>query len=354
MRSVDIESLTPGMILARSIINDDMIVVLSEGTMLTKAHITRLGFLDIPSVYVKDEYELSEAFQNVAAIFNPASAFVTEYKEVIHTAREIFDEAEKSDKPPVEKSKNMVQETLAPMAKQSGAIDYLLEVNHLASDIYNHSVRVSVLAGVLAKWMMMSAAETQDLILAGFLHDIGKTKFPPRLIDKQVEHLTEEDLDAYMQHTIDGNRILNASPELSDGVKLAALQHHECMDGSGFPFNLKGNDIHLYARIIGLANLYDNITTEREGQKKNTPFDAIERITQDMYTKLDPNVCVPFLKHLKETFLGSRVKLDNGLVGNIVRYENDFSSKPLIRVNEKEIIDLNKNTELQIIEYNPK
>ena len=350
MRSVAIESLTPGMILARSIINDDMIVVLSEGTMLTKAHITRLGFLGIPSAYIKDEYELSEAFQNVSAIFNPASAFVTEYKEVIHTAREIFDEAEKSNKPPVQKSKTMVKKTLAPMAKQSGAIDYLLEVNHLASDIYNHSVRVSVLAGVLAKWLMLSAAETQDLILAGFLHDIGKTKFPPRLIDKQVEHLKGEDLDTYMQHTIDGHRMLSTASELSDGVKLAALQHHECMDGSGFPFNLKGDDIHMYARIIGLANLYDNITTEREGQKKNTPFAAIDQITEDMYTKLDPHVCVPFLKHLKETFLGSRVKLSNGLIGNIVRYENDFSSKPLIR----EIIDLNKSPEIKIVEYNPK
>ena len=354
MRSVAIESLTPGMILARSIINDDMIVVLSEGTMLTKAHITRLGFLGIPSAYIKDEYELSEAFQNVSAIFNPASAFVTEYKEVIHTAREIFDEAEKSNKPPVQKSKTMVKKTLAPMAKQSGAIDYLLEVNHLASDIYNHSVRVSVLAGVLAKWLMLSAAETQDLILAGFLHDIGKTKFPPRLIDKQVEHLKGEDLDTYMQHTIDGHRMLSTASELSDVVKLAALQHHECMDGSGFPFNLKGDDIHMYARIIGLANLYDNITTEREGQKKNTPFAAIDQITEDMYTKLDPHVCVPFLKHLKETFLGSRVKLSNGLIGNIVRYENDFSSKPLIRVTQKEIIDLNKSPEIKIVEYNPK
>lgn len=354
MRSVDIEALTPGMILARSIINDDMIVVLSEGTILTKAHITRLGFLGIPSAYIKDEYELNETFQTTSAIFSPASAFVTEYKEVIHTAREIFDEAEKSNNPPVEKSKTMVKETLAPMAKQSGAIDYLLEINHLASDIYNHSVRVSILSGVLAKWMMLSSAETQDLILAGFLHDIGKTKFPPRLIDKQVEHLKGEDLDAYMQHTIDGNRMLSTSSELSDGVKLTALQHHECMDGSGFPFNLKDDDIHMYARIVGLANLYDNITTEREGQKKNTPFTAIDQITQDMYTKLDPHVCVPFLKHLKETFLGSRVKLNNGLVGTIVRYENDFSSKPLIRVTQTEIIDLNKSPEIKIIEYNPK
>ena len=306
MRSVSVEDLKPGMILARSIINDDMVVVLSEGTLLTKAHITRLGFLDVPSVYVKDEYELSEAFQNVSAMFNPGTAFVTEYKSVINTARDIFDEASKSGKAPVEKSQTMVHDTLAPMSKQSGAIDYLVEVNHLANDVYNHSVRVSILSGVIAKWMRKSAAETQDIILAGFLHDIGKTKFPERLIDRQVETLKGED------------------------------------------------NIHLYARIIALADLYDNITTEREGQRKRTPFEAIDRITADMYTKLDPKVCVPFLTHIKEAFLGSRVMLNNGMLGTIVRYNNDFVSKPLIRVNEDQIIDLNNNTDIKITEYNPK
>ncbi len=355
MRSLSVEDLKPGMILARSIINDDMIVVLSEGTLLTKAHITRLGFLDVPTVYIKDEYELSEAFQNVSAMFNPSTAFVTEYKSVMSTAKGIFDEAGKSGKAPVEKSKSMVHDSIAPMAKQSGAIDYLVEVNHLANDVYNHSVRVSILSGVIAKWMRKSAAETQDIILAGFLHDIGKTRFPQRLIDKQVDSLRGDDLEAYMQHTMDGSQILNSSPDLSEGVKLTALQHHECMDGTGFPFGAMGEEnIHLYARIVALADLYDNVTTEREGQRKHTPFKAIDLITSDMYTRLDPKVCVPFLTHIKEAFLGSRVMLSNGMIGIIVRYTNDFISKPLIRITESELIDLNLHPDLQIVEYNPK
>ena len=105
MRSLPVEELQPGMILARSIINDEMMVILSEGTLLSKAHITRLAFLDIPFVYVKDEYELSEAFQNVSARFDEGSAFVSEYKDVIHEARSIFEEAKSSGHAPVEKSK---------------------------------------------------------------------------------------------------------------------------------------------------------------------------------------------------------------------------------------------------------
>lgn len=354
MRSVFLEDLKPGMILARSLINDDLIVILSEGTLLTKAHITRLGFLHVPSVYVKDEYELSTAFQNVAMLFNPGNAFVTEYKEVMNTARGIFDETNKSGKAPVAKSRKLVQKELAPMSRQSGAIDYLLEVNHLAADVYNHSVRVSVLAGVLAKWLQLSTSETHDVIMAGFLHDIGKTKFPERLLDKRLETLRGDDLEAYVQHTLDGQKILSESGGLPQGVCLAAGQHHECMDGSGFPFGATGKEIHLYARIIGLVDLYDNITTEREGQRKQTPFAAIDRITEDMYSKLDPGVAVPFLTHIKEAFLGSRVKLSNGVLGTIVRYTNDYTSRPLIRVSQDELIDLNIDRDLTIIEYNPK
>ncbi len=148
--------------------------------------------------------------------------------------------------------------------------------------------------------------------------------------------------------------ILSASSGLSEGVKRAALQHHEAMDGTGFPFGINGSDIHLYARMIAVADFYDNIITEREGSRKETPFAAIDRITADMYTKLDPTVCVPFLTNLKDAFLGSRVYLSNGLSGTIVRYTNDYASRPLIRVLDSELFDMNIYPDVQILEYNPK
>ncbi len=354
MRATSVEDLQPGMTLARTIISDDMVVILSEGTLLTKAHITRLGFLTIPTVYVKDEYELSPSYQNVEAMLRPSNAFVAEYKEVIHTAKDIFDATTKGGTVPMDKTASMVKNPLLPMVRQSGVIDYLFELNHLASDVYNHSLRVSILAGVIAKWLMFPLEKTQELILAGFLHDIGKTKFDTRLIEKRIDTLKGPDLEAYMKHTMDGNHILSESGSFSDGIKLAALQHHECMDASGFPFNLPGNDIHEYARIIALADMYDNITVEREGFVKQTPFNAIARISQDMYTRLDPQICVPFLTHIREAFLGSTVTLSNGLQGTIVHYMEDLTTQPLVRVSQDVIIDLNKNKNITIVEYNSK
>lgn len=354
MKAISVEDLKPGMTLARTLVNDDMVVILSEGTLLTKAHITRLSFLNLPLVYIKDEYELNTNFQNVVSMFSPSNAFVTSYKEILGTAKSIFDSTIKDGKIPIKETSDLVDKSLFSMTKESGAVDYLLELNHLASDIYNHSLRVAVLAGVLGKWMHFSRKKTEELIMAGFLHDIGKTKFSKRLLEKQIKFLQGEDLEAYMKHTVDGHHILSEEADFPDSIKLTALQHHECMDGSGFPFNSTGKDIHEFARIIAVVDRYDNITTEREGQKKETPFVAIDSITTDMYTKLDPHVCVPFLANIRQAFLGSRILLSNGLEGTIVRYPNDLTSKPLVRISQEVIVDLNKEGNLTILEYNPK
>lgn len=354
MRAVSVEDLKPGMTLARTVTNDEMIVVLSENTLLTKAHITRLGFLNIPVVYVKDEYELSQNYLVATSIFNRSNAFVREYDGVVKSAKKIFEDTNKTGTVPVEETHTIIEKEVGPMAKNSGAIDYLYELNHLASDIYNHSLRVSIMAGVIAKWMRFGPRKTQDIILAGFLHDIGKTKFSQRLLEKHVSKMTDEDYEAYIQHTVDGQHVLNALPDLSEGVKLAALQHHERMDGSGYPFGSSGQDIHEYARIIAVADIYDNITTEREGFVKETPFTAIAYITEHMFTTLDPEVCMPVLTHITDAFLGSKVMLNDGTKGIIAAYPKDYAGLPIISNEEEQLINLNDHPELKIVEYNPK
>ena len=148
MKALTVGQLQAGMELARTVVNDDMVVILSENTLLTKAHITRLSFLNIPQVYVKDEYELSPNYQSVMTIFNRSNAFTAEYREVIREVNNIFEATTNNGEIPVEKTQTLVQDSLAPMSKQSGVIDYLDGLTHKAEALSNHSMRVSILAGV--------------------------------------------------------------------------------------------------------------------------------------------------------------------------------------------------------------
>ena len=316
------------MILARTIVNAKRVVVVSENTELTKAHITRLKFLKIPVVYIKDESELKE---ERSPIFSRSNLFIKQYENVIGTAKSIFEETKKTGTVPVEETNEMVQEDLLP-----------------------HSLRVSILAGVIAKWMKLDRETAKDVVLAGFLHDVGKSKFDQRLLEKNVATLEGEDYENYIQHTVDGAHILNNVAGLTEGVRLAAMQHHERMDGSGFPFNSKGDDIHIYARIIAVADLYDNITVEREGYPRRTPFDAVTEIARQMYTTLDPQVCLPVLMNIKNAFLGSRVLLSNHREGTITAYPHGVVPLPIVTISEDEVIDLNEEKKIKILEYNPK
>lgn len=353
LRAISVEDLKPGMELARTVVNPDMVVILSEGTVLQKAHITRLTFLNIPAVYIKDESDRVMEANTSTGIFSKGNSFVKEYHAVVDAAASIFKDAKTGDIP-VEKTETIVKANLYPMSRRSGVIDYLNTLNHMDSGIYNHSLRVSILAGVIAKWLHFDREKTDDVILAGFLHDIGKTKFTDRLLNMNIERLEGKDYTDYIQHTVDGHHMLASLDGISDGVKLAAMQHHERMDGSGFPFGCAGTDIHEYARIIAIADLYDNITTERMGYVRRTPFSAIAEITQNMYSSLDPTVCVPVLTHIKDAFLGSRVLLSNGEKGTIAAFPNDFAALPVVSISMDEAIDLNEHPEITITEYNPR
>lgn len=353
MKKVTINELQPGMKLARTIINENMIVVLAENTQLTAAHIHRLEALGVREVQIKDDYDLSPQNFLVQAMISRSHAFVAEYYDVLATAEKIFKTTARTKELPIDPIKNLIADSISPMIKESGIIDYIYELKHINNSVYNHSLRVSILSGVLAKWMNFSKAETQDVILAGLLHDIGKTQMDEALAEKNIEELTENEYEIYIQHTLTGYEMLKDKNDIADGIKRAALQHHEKNNGSGFPFNSSADDIHLYAKIISVTDLYDNITTEREGFLKQTPFSAIAQIAKEMFTTLDPKICVPFIINVQQSFIGSQVLLSDKQKGKIIQYTKDFYALPVICTESKEIIDLNTRPELSIIEYNP-
>lgn len=120
----------------------------------------------------------------------------------------------------------------------------------------------------------------------------------PMLLNKTTV-LTSEERDEIKKHPVYSYRLIESIRTITDAVKLAVLQHHERLDGSGYPLALKKEKIHKYARIIAVSDTYHAMTSERPYQKKQAPIDVINDLQKNELLKLDEKVIQVLANHYK-------------------------------------------------------
>lgn len=175
-------------------------------------------------------------------------------------------------------------------------IDCILEVDHLSRYLlsirdydaytYTHSVNVGVLSLLVArKYFGRSGRhDLRELGIGFFLHDLGKTRINPGVIMKQGL-LTDEEQTEMRRHPFYGFDILKETNQLTTECKLIVLEHHEREDGRGYPYGLYGGEIHVYARICALVDVYDALTSDRPYRGKIPPFQALNLIKERLYDR---------------------------------------------------------------------
>jgi hypothetical protein len=163
-----------------------------------------------------------------------------------------------------------------------------------AKDPYTrgHSKRVAMYAAEIAKRMRLSDDEVQNIYYAGLLHDAGKISVPDAVLNKPGT-LTDEERRQIQDHTVAGGKMLKQLSSLR-GIRETALYHHERYDGKGYPEGLKGEAIPLYARIVGVADSYDAMSSNRVYRRHLNKDEIIEEIQQGAATQFDPNI-VPYM-----------------------------------------------------------
>lgn len=132
-----------------------------------------------------------------------------------------------------------------------------------------HALNTAILSGAVAKKMSLPESTIYDIVLAGLLHDIGKSKVPAELLSKTS--LTGQEQKIIQEHTIIGYKIIRAGMDLPENIARVALEHHEHNDGSGYPAGKSGERINIETQIISVCNYFDNLTSSRtEHIVKNT------------------------------------------------------------------------------------
>lgn len=341
-----ITSIKPGDTLARPVIREDGYVILSENTVLTLGQISRLRSLNIAFVDIwRPENESALA---LTADISTPEGFAFHYDQTIVKLKKAFSQMRFFKEVPLSEMETLVSQDIDALINANGVISHLATAQRKDDYTFHHSINVAIICGVLGKWLGLKDSELKDLILAGLLHDMGKTQIPLEVLNKPGQ-LTDSEMAVMRLHTTQGYSLVQKIGAVPKAVARGALEHHERCDGSGYPYGLKSGEIHLYAKIIAVADTYDAMTSDRVYQKKRTPFQVVETISQEMFAKLEPAICTVFLNNVHEVFLGAIVHLSNGMEAEVVFLGRYSASRPVVRTASGQFIDLETAKDISII-----
>ena len=183
----------------------------------------------------------------------------------------------------VREAKKGIAEVVDLIISDSTTAEHMLRISSHDFYTYTHSVNVGVLSIMLSK-ALFRRSDSHDMHELGagfFLHDIGKVRVDPAIINKPGR-LTEKEMQKMRTHPYQSYKIMEEAGQLSEECRVIAMQHHEREDGTGYPRRLKGDEIHLYGRICCIADVYDALTAERSYKPKLSPFEALKVMKEEM------------------------------------------------------------------------
>jgi HD-GYP domain-containing protein (c-di-GMP phosphodiesterase class II) len=193
-------------------------------------------------------------------------------------------------------SKEIIAEIVDMILADKDTSRYLTRITSHDFYTYTHSVNVGFLAVCLAKIVLQDASvhKMHELGAGFFLHDLGKVRIPPEIINKPGR-LCEEEMVEIRKHPSSGFKILHECRQLTEECRTIVLQHHERSDGTGYPHRLRGPEIHIYGRICSIADIYDALTSDRPYRKRMLPFDALKLMKDEMMHHLQKDLFEKFV-----------------------------------------------------------
>jgi HD-GYP domain-containing protein (c-di-GMP phosphodiesterase class II) len=197
--------------------------------------------------------------------------------------------------------------------------------------LYRHSLNVCIYATVLGIASGYSTSDLAALGLGGLLHDIGKTKIPIELLNKPGP-LRDSEIAVMKTHTDIGFKLLKDEPNIPLSSAHCALQHHERLDGSGYPRGIRGGEIHEFAKWIALIDAYDAMTSYRCYRPGLLPHQAIDVLSAEAGKLFDERMLDLFRKKVAIYPIGITVELSTGESGVVVDLNSNCPERPVVRI----------------------
>ena len=198
--------------------------------------------------------------------------------------------------------------------------------------LYAHSVNASILATNLGLAFGYGRSELINLCVSSLVHDLGYLKLPQEIINKPSK-LTKEEFNHVKKHTIFGIELLSQIEGIPECATDVVHQHHEKVDGSGYPDGKRGDEISDYAKIVAIAEVYEAITHPRPYRReKIIPYQAVKTIVQEEKNSFAPEFVKVFLNSISPYPPGSFVLLNSGAIGRVISVNKKHPLRPKVEI----------------------
>lgn len=319
MKKLPVEQLDIGMIIGKSVCTKDGTLLFAPGTVVESFHLKQMLDLGIDKVEVK---ACDQGF--------PADNELIR-QEVVQTVRRIFRDITLTNTPEQGTVKQAIKDIFRRVLKDKCVMLHLNEVRGLDSYIFTHSVNVSMLSLIMGLFLKLKGDQLRNLGLAALLHDVGRSKVPKTILYKPAQ-LSAEEYKKVKKHAISGYELLRSCQQFDESIALTALQHHERLDGSGYPYGISGDKIGMFPRIVAVADVFDALLSDRPFRKAFFPHQAVEIIVNSASGQFDPDIIKVFVENVAIYPLGSVVLLNNGETGVVVDMNKGRQTRPVVRI----------------------
>lgn len=341
MQKLLINNVEEGMIIGEDVYNKYDVLIVSSGTIISENIYSKLINTNLTYINI-----IEKNIEGVSKVVIVKKDIQLAYNKTVKSFKKLFDTAKLGKQILSSQVRTILLPLMDQIENNSSMAKKLWQIESCDEYTYDHSVTVSLTAALLAKWLNMSDSEILKVATSGLLHDIGKCNIPDEIL-KKPDKLSDDEFKVMKTHTTLGYIMLKHGKEFDDDILAGIYQHHEKCDGKGYPNNLREDDIHIYGRIIAIADVYSAMTANRIYRTKMSPFLVAKLILENSFGYLDPEMTRIFLNNISNFYVGTLVKLNDGRIGTVVMINKNEPYRPLIQVDD-DYIDLSKDYNLQI------
>ena len=351
IKKIPLSQLKPGMYVLSVISKDKTVTVKTEGYIRSKDNIKKLEKAGITHLTVDPSREKqAEKIDKILPDINTSLKDRTKNKkgtgisldQEMKKANKLYDDAKSLQHKilnslgeqktiDISEAKASTDAIVESIFRNQDALSCMTRLRIKDEYLVEHSLNVSILMTIFAKHLGFERNLIEDLALGAFLHDIGKVLIPPEVLHKPGK-LTEKEYQVIKTHVNLGMQVLKESPELPEVALEIVRQHHERLDGKGYPKQIAADDISQYGRMIAIVDSYDAMTAERVYKAGMHPIKAFKILMKESPNSYDNNLVEQFVNCLGIYPIGTLVKLTSGKLGLISQLNKSKPLQPFVRV----------------------